>query len=149
MSPRLFALLGLSLLLAACSSQPEDDTPQASSTPSELTATAPSQPLQAGQRELRGNLLGAPLNSEVELALLLVDARGRPRGELGTTRLLGNGQALPFSLRFVPQPFAPDLRVELRGRASQSGRLILRLPPRTLSGLDSQTLGTLQLVPAP
>lgn len=149
MSPRPFALLGLSLLLAACSSQPEDEPPQAPSAPPEVTATAAPQPLQAGQRELRGNLLGAPANSEVELALLLVDERGRPHGELGNTRLLGNGQALPFSLRFAPQPFAPGLRVELRGRASQSGRLILRLPPRTVSGLDNQTLGTLQLVPAP
>ncbi|ACO76920.1 hypothetical protein AvCA_06690 [Azotobacter vinelandii CA] len=147
MSPRPFLLLGLSLLLAACSSQPEEEASQASANPS--TPSVAVQPLLAGQHELRGNLLGAPTNSEVELALLLVDERGRPRGELGNITLLGNGQTLPFSLRFVPQPFAPGLRAELRGRASQSGRLILRLPPRTLSGLDSQTLGTLQLVPAP
>lgn len=149
MSSRPFALLGLSLLLAACSSQPEEEPPQVPSAPSELKAGAALQPLQAGQRELRGSLLGAPANSEVELALLVVDERGRPRGELGNLHLSGNGQALPFSLRFEPQPFTPGLRVELRGRASQSGRLILRLPPRTVSGTDSQTLGTLQLVPAP
>ncbi|GAB3380885.1 hypothetical protein [Azotobacter armeniacus] len=145
MSSRPFALLGLSLLLAACSSQPDSPPPRQPETP----AAAAVEALPAGQRELRGSLLGAPANSEVELALLVVDERGRPREELGNTRLLGNGQALPFSLRFVPQPFAAGMRVELRGRASQSGRLILRLRPRTVSAADSQALGALQLVPAP
>jgi len=144
MSPRPFALLGLSLLLAACSNQPETAPPT-----SAAASTTAHEALPADQRELRGSLLGAPADSEVELAVLLVDARGTPREELGSTRLQGNGQTLPFSLRFHPQPFAAGTRIELRGRASQSGRLILRLPPRTLSVVDSQALGALQLVPAP
>ncbi|MDV7214122.1 hypothetical protein R4769_23690, partial [Azotobacter beijerinckii] len=95
MSPRPFALLGLSLLLAACSNQPETAPPT-----SAAASTTAHEALPADQRELRGSLLGAPADSEVELAVLLVDARGTPREELGSTRLQGNGQTLPFSLRF-------------------------------------------------
>jgi len=140
MSPRTLTLLALSALLAACSSQPEQPVPIA-----KLATPMPP----AGQHELRGSLLGAPSGSEVELALLLVDERGLPREALGTMRLNGTGRALPFNLYFHPQASRAGMRTELRGRASLSGRLILRLPPRTLSATDSRTLGALQMVPAP
>jgi len=146
MSPRAFPLLlGLSLLLTACTNPSETAPPSSAAASSSTTREA----LPPDQRELSGNLLGAPADSEVELAVLLVDERGMPHEELGSTRLTGNGQALPFNLRFHPQPSSAGMRLELRGRASQSGRLILRLPPRPLSAVDSQRLGSLQLIPAP
>ena len=40
-----------------------------------------------------------------------------------------HNKPLAFRLRFNPQAFPAGGRVELRGRASQSGQLILHLPP--------------------
>jgi hypothetical protein len=41
------------------------------------------------------------------------------------------------------------MRVELRGRASQSGQLILHLPSRIISQPTTQAMGTLAFVKAP
>ena len=41
------------------------------------------------------------------------------------------------------------MRVELRGRASQSGQLILHLPSRIINQPTTQALGTLAFVKAP
>ncbi|MNG36622.1 hypothetical protein D3C84_1237120 [compost metagenome] len=56
---------------------------------------------------------------------------------------------LPFRLRFNPESFPAAARVELRGRASQSGQLILHLPSRVISQPTTQALGQLQFVKAP
>jgi uncharacterized lipoprotein YbaY len=58
-------------------------------------------------------------------------------------------QILPFRLRFNPDAFPAGARVELRGRASQSGQLILHLPSQTISQPTTQALGQLQFVKAP
>jgi uncharacterized lipoprotein YbaY len=146
------ALACLFLLLAACAS--ETPEPVARSAPPEPStappATAPAeQPLPAHMRELRGSLLTPPAGSEVEMALLVVDERDRPQQLLGSLRLTGNGQALPFRLQFNPQYFPLGARVELRARISQSGRLILRLPPQRVTMADSRDFGALSLVSAP
>ena len=83
------------------------------------------------------------------MALLVVDERDRPQQLLGSLRLAGNGQALPFRLPFNPQYFPVGARVELRARISQSGRLILRLPPQRVTMADSRDFGALSLVSAP
>ena len=141
-----FALIGL---LVACAGEPATP-PQPPTRPApETTADAAPELLPAHLRELSGNLLGVPSNAEVELALLLIDARGLPQGLLGNIQLTGSGAALPFRLPFNPQAFIPGTRVELRGRVNQAGRLILRLPPQPIRHNDSQALGELQLVPAP
>ena len=148
MSPRPLALLALAALLAACASEPDSPPPEQKAHRQE--AQAPSNaPLPSYMRELRGTLLGAPANSEVELALLLVDESDHPQDLIAVTRLNGTGQPLPFQLRFAPRGTMPGAQLELRGRVSQSGRLIMRLPARRISGMESQTLGTLRLVPAP
>jgi len=146
---RLLAPLTLTVLLAACASAPAV-APQAATKPAPAAsiAAAPA-PLPAHQRELSGSLLGVPSGGEVELALLLVDARGLPQGLLGNLRLTGSGAALPFRLPFNPEAFIPGVKVELRGRVNQAGRLILRLPPQAIRHNDSQQLGELRLVPAP
>lgn len=141
-----FALAGL---LAACASEPVPPPQPPPKPASETAADVAPAPLPAHLRELSGNLLGVPSNAEVELALLLIDARGLPLGLLGTIQLTGSGAALPFRLPFDPQAFLPGTRVELRGRVNQAGRLILRLPPQPIRHNDSQQLGELQLVPAP
>ena len=118
---RLFALLSLLGLLAACATKP----PVAPQLPAEPPPTA------------------------AELALLVLDQRGLPDGLLGNIQMRGDGAPLPFRLPFNPQAFAPGARIELRGRVHLSGRLILRLLPLPIRHAQSQSLGELRLVPAP
>ncbi|MDO9622608.1 MAG: hypothetical protein Q7J46_01250 [Pseudomonas sp.] len=149
MAMRLLAPLTLAGLLAACASAPAvPPQPTITQAPGASIAAAPA-PLPAYLRELSGSLLGVPSGGEVELALLLVDARGLPQGLLGNLRLTGSGAALPFRLPFNPEAFIPGVKVELRGRVNQAGRLILRLPAQAILHNDSQYLGELRLVPAP
>jgi len=56
---------------------------------------------------------------------------------------------LPFQLRFNPEAFPVGGRVELRGRASKSGQLILHLPSMRIDQPVTQVLGQLQFVKAP
>ncbi len=144
---RPLALLCLFSLLVACTSTPPASAP--ATIVDAKPAPAAQQPLPNHLRELSGQLLGVPAASEAELALLLVDERGRPLQLLASSRLNGNGMALPFSLRFSPLSIPPGKRLELRGRVSQAGVLILRLPARAIQPDSNQTLGALQLVPAP
>ena len=99
--------------------------------------------------ELSGSLIGAPAGSDVELALLEVDRRDQPDRLLSNVQLKGRDGELPFILQFNPDAFPAGQRVELRGRVTRAGQLIMRLPPRTISSAASQALGPLQLVPAP
>ena len=147
MLPRLLALLCLSSLLAACSSTPP--APALATTAKPQPVVVVPEPLPNHLRELSGQLLGVPAAGEAELALLLVDSRDRPVQLLASSRLSGNGAALPFSLRFSPISIPPGQRLELRGRVSQAGILTLRLPARPIQPAGNQALGDLQLVPAP
>jgi uncharacterized lipoprotein YbaY len=145
------ALVCLILLLAACASEPPK--PAAPATPVLVPASKPVAPqeqtLPAHMRELRGSLLTPPPGSEVEMALLVVDERDRPQQLLGSLKLAGDGQALAFRLPFNPEYFPVGARVELRARISQSGRLILRLPPQRVTQAVSRDFGALSLVGAP
>ncbi|WP_026144920.1 YbaY family lipoprotein [Pseudomonas asplenii] len=151
MSVRPLVLLSLTGLLLACSSAPKPvptpaPQPQVKKPVNEYEALGP---LPAYQRELSGTLLGVPANAEVELALLVIDERGRPQQLLASGRINGSGQALPFRLRFNPDVFPVGARVELRGRASQSGQLILHLPSVTVTQPTTQAMGQLQFISAP
>ena len=147
MLPRLLALLCLSSLLAACSSTPP--APALATTAKPKPALVAPESLPSHLRELSGQLLGVPAAGEAELALLLVDSRDRPVQLLASSRLSGNGAALPFSLRFSPISIPLGHRLELRGRVSQAGVLTLRLPARAIQPNSNQALGALQLVQAP
>ncbi len=149
MLPRLLALLCLSSLLAACSSTPPAPALATTVKPKPKPALVAPEPLPNHLRELSGQLLGVPAAGEAELALLLVDSRDRPVQLLASSRLSGNGAALPFSLRFSPISIPAGQRLELRGRVSQAGILTLRLPARPIQPASNQALGALQLVPAP
>lgn len=145
---RVLVVLSFAALLAACSSDqpqtaPEPKAPVASKTPKPLG------PLPAYQRELSGTLLNIPAGAEVELALLVIDARGRPQNLLASSTLTGNGLDMPFQLRFNPDAFPSGARVELRGRASKSGQLILHLPPLRIAQAQSQATGPLRFEKAP
>jgi uncharacterized lipoprotein YbaY len=137
--------LALSGLLVACAGEPTTTVPPP------MPASAPAEPSTAPIQGpgLRGELLGVAAGADVDLALLGVDMRGRPRALLGQVHLRGNGEALPFHLPLHMQQVPQDLRLELRGRVSHSGRLVQRLPARTIVELRDQDLGALQLVPAP
>lgn len=150
--PRRPLLACLFLLLAACAGEaPKPVTPPAATKPEVAIkpATPIAQPLPAHLRELHGSLLTPPAGSDVELALLVVDERDRPQRLLASQTLAGTGHALPFRLRFDPQQFPGGARIELRARISQSGRLILRLPPQRVLQADSRDFGALPLVSAP
>lgn len=151
---RPLALLSLVSLLAACSSdapKPSEPAPGPAPQMAEKKARASADlgPLPAYQRELSGALLGVPAGAEVELALLVIDERSRPQQLLASANLIGTSQALPFHLRFNPDVFPAGARVELRGRASQSGQLILHLPAQRIFQPTTQALGQLQFVKAP
>ena len=137
--------LALSSLLVACAGEPTTTVPP------HMPAPAPAEPNTAPIQGpgLRGELLGVAAGADVDLALLGVDMRGRPRALLGQVHLRGNGEALPFRLPLNMQQVPQDLRLELRGRVSHSGRLVQRLPARTIVELRDQDLGALQMVPAP
>lgn len=141
--------LALSGLLVACAGEPTTTVPPP--TPAPAPAPAPAEPSSAPIQGpgLRGELLGVAAGADVDLALLGVDMRGRPRALLGQVHLRGNGEALPFHLPLSNLQAPQDLRLELRGRVSHSGRLVQRLPARTIVELHDQDLGALQLVPAP
>lgn len=130
----------LLILLAGCGSQPP-----APPAPVELSS-APHSKL---HNELSGSLIGAPAGSEVELALLEVDRRDQPDRLLSNVQLKGRGSELPFILQFNPDAFPAGQRVELRGRVTRAGQLIMRLPALQIRNASSQALGPLQLVPAP
>ncbi|OZB20778.1 MAG: hypothetical protein B7X51_15805 [Pseudomonas sp. 34-62-33] len=140
-----FLPLALSGLLAACASAPTTTTAPATPAPTEIEINTPT--LQGPG--LRGELLGVAAGADVDLALLGVDMRGKPRALLGQVHLRGSGEALPFHLPLSNLQVPQDLRLELRGRVSHSGRLVQRLPARAIAELRDQNLGALQLVPAP
>jgi uncharacterized lipoprotein YbaY len=152
MSFRPLVLLSLISLLAACSSDaPKPVAPVAPPLKSVAppVATPALGPLPAFQRELSGTLMGVPAGAEVELALLVIDDSKRPQRLLASGKWIGDNQPLPFKLRFNPDVFPAGARVELRGRASQSGQLILHLPSRRIDQAETQALGTLNFEKAP
>ncbi|WP_025129366.1 hypothetical protein [Pseudomonas sp. PH1b] len=149
---RPLVLLSLVSLLVACSSDaPKPAAPASAPQQSVKKNQEPADlgPLPAYQRELSGTLDGIPAGADVELALLVIDERGRPQRLLASSNLTGTNQALPFRLRFAPEAFPAGARVELRGRASQSGQLILHLPAQRIAQPTTQAVGQLQFVKAP
>ncbi|EJM66990.1 MULTISPECIES: YbaY family lipoprotein [Pseudomonas] len=154
MSLRPLILLSLFSLLVACGSdapkpQPPTPGPAPQQAQKKAKASAELGPLPAYQREISGTLLGVPADAEVELALLVIDEKDRPQLLLASANLIGTNQVLPFRLRFNPESFPAGARVELRGRASQSGQLILHLPAQMITQPTTQALGQLQFVKAP
>nr|WP_304664830.1 YbaY family lipoprotein [Stutzerimonas zhaodongensis] len=99
--------------------------------------------------ELHGSLIGVPADSEVELALLEVNRRDQPDRLLSNVQLQGRGSDLPFILKFNAEEFPKEQQVELRGRVTRSGQLIMRLPAVDITSSATQSLGPLRLVPAP
>lgn len=150
MTLRSLAVISLLGLLAACSStEPPKSASPAKPAPNAITLPESQGPLLPYQREISGQLLGVPTGAEVELALLVIDERNRPQKLLSSTKLTGNNQSLPFQLRFNPEAFPLGARVELRGRASQSGQLTLHLPSVLIPRPETQSLGQLQFFKAP
>jgi uncharacterized lipoprotein YbaY len=147
---RALVVLCCASLLAACGS----DRPKTEAVPAPASAKVaknaePLGPLPAYQRELSGTLLEIPAGADVELALLVIDDRDRPQQLLASSTLTGTGQALPYHLRFNPEVFPAGARVELRGRASSSGQLIMHLPPVRIIQAQTQATGPLRFEKAP
>ena len=151
MQLRPLVLLTLFSVLVACSSEaPKPAAPQpVPAQEKKVPGIEDMGPLPAYQREISGSLTNVPAGAEVEMALLVIDDRSRPQQLLASSVLSGNGKPLAFRLRFNPEAFPAGARVELRGRASQSGQLILHLPSRIISQPATQALGTLAFVKAP
>ena len=151
MQLRPLVLLTLFGFLVACSSPaPKPSTPQPQpAQEKKVPGLEDLGPLPAYQREINGSLSNVPAGAEVEMALLVIDDRSRPQQLLASSVLTGNGKPLAFRLRFNPEAFPAGARVELRGRASQSGQLILHLPAVRITQPITQTTGPLQLVKAP
>jgi len=147
---RALVVLCCAALLAACGSdQPKPDQGQAPAPAKVAKKAQPLGPLPAYQRELSGTLLEIPAGADVELALLVIDERDRPQRLLASSNLTGTGQALPYQLRFNPEAFPAGARVELRGRASSSGQLIMHLTPVRIAQPQTQATGPLRFEKAP
>ncbi|WP_411391225.1 YbaY family lipoprotein [Pseudomonas sp. MPB23] len=151
MQLRPLVLLTLFGFLVACSSEaPKPSTPQPQpAQEKKVPGLEDLGPLPAYQREINGSLTNVPAGAEVEMALLVIDDRSRPQQLLASSVLTGNGKPLAFRLRYNPEAFPTGARVELRGRASESGQLILHLPAVRITQPITQTTGPLQLVKAP
>ncbi len=151
MSLRPLVMLALLSFLVACSSHaPKPAAPQP--TPQQekkIPGVEELGPLPAYQREVSGTLNGIPAGAEIELAMMVIDDRNRPQQLLASSVLIGNNKPLAFRLRFNPDVFPAGARVELRGRASQSGQLILHLPAVRITQAITQSTGPLQFVKAP
>ena len=148
---RALVVLCLAGLMTACSSdKPKVEQAVAAPAPKAAKKSAATLgPLPAYQREISGTLLQVPAGAEVELALLVIDERDRPQRLLASDNLVGTGQALPYRLRFNPEAFPAGARVELRGRASRSGQLIMHLPPQRIGQATTQATGPLSFENAP
>lgn len=147
---RVIAVLCCTALLAACGSDKPKIEQAPAQTPAKVAKKAqPLGPLPAYQRELSGTLLNIPAGADVELALLVIDERDRPQQLLASSTLTGTGQDLPYQLRFNPEAFPAGARVELRGRASSSGQLIMHLPPVRIAQAQTQATGPLRFEKAP
>ncbi len=142
MQLRPFVLPALIAMLVGCSSQ-QTQRPTAPVTFEELPQET------TLMHELHGSLIGVPADSEVELALLEVNRRDQPDRLLSNVQLQGRGTELPFILKFNAEEFPKEQQVELRGRVTRSGQLIMRLPAVEVTSSASQSLGPLRLVPAP
>lgn len=141
---RPFVLSALLLAMVGCSSEQTQQSPTAPVLFEELPETPATL-----MHELHGSLIGAPAGSDVELALLEVNRLDQPDRLLSNVQLQGRGSELPFILKFNAEKFPKGQDVELRGRVTRSGHLIMRLPPVLVRSSSSQSLGPLQLVPAP
>lgn len=142
MQLRQIVLPALIVMLVGCSSE-QTQRPTARVTFEELPQET------TLMHELHGSLIGVPADSEVELALLEVNRRDQPDRLLSNVRLQGRGTELPFILKFNAEAFPKEQQVELRGRVTRSGQLIMRLPAVEVNSSASQSLGPLRLVPAP
>ena len=146
---RLANLILIGCLHSGCASKPAD--PPANQ-PAEQQKTAPAAAIverPAERFQLTGSLMTPPAGSLVEVALLLVDPKGRPKDLIASTTLDGTGQALEFALGFSRDQLPTELTAQLRVRVSLSGQLAMRLPDKAIATLQSQNLGVLQLVNAP
>lgn len=143
MQLRPFFLPALLCVLVGCSSE-QTQQPTAPITFEETPET-----IATPMHELHGSLIGAPADSQVELALLEVNRLDQPDRLLSNVQLQGRGSELPFILKFNADKFPKGQDVELRGRVTRSGQLIMRLPSVRVRSSASQSLGPLHLVPAP
>ncbi len=141
---RPLAPLCLVALLAACAGETPPPAPPA---PPAVKSEQPA-PTPAHLRELTGTLLDVPAGADVELALLTISDRGLPHKLLGNIQLRGTGAPLPFRLQFNQENFHQGIRVELRGRVHQSGKLVLHMPSQLIREPQSQALGEVRVTPA-
>ena len=151
MHPRALIVLCCAALLAACGSDKPKPVQAPATPPAKVAQKLPEAlgPLPSYQRELSGSLMDIPRGAEVELALLVIDEKGRPQRLLANSTLTGTGQPIPYQLRFNPEAFPANARVELRGRASQSGQLILHMASLRITQAQTQATGPLRFEKAP
>jgi uncharacterized lipoprotein YbaY len=139
----LVVLCAVALLAACGSDRPKPEQAQRPHRPRWPRSPA-ARPAAGLPARVERHAHGDPAGADVELALLVIDDRGRPQQLLASSSLTGTGQALPYQLRFNPEAFPAGARVELRGRASQSGQLIMHLPPVRITQAETQATGPLR-----
>ncbi|MCJ8168460.1 hypothetical protein [Atopomonas sediminilitoris] len=110
--------------LSACSS-----APQTAALPTAPVVLSQPQPRISAptQHALRGQLQGGPLDRsqpvQIDLAILMLDQRGRPVATLDSEQWFGNPYS-PFQLALDPSRLPPGVRLQLRARVSHDSQLL-------------------------
>lgn len=120
----LFVVFLLSISLFACSNK------------SESTSYVDSY----GQVQLDGIVLNVPENSNLELVLFALNNDNRPEKLIVSEHYKGIGNAFKFQIKFDMATAVPFSALELRGRVTQSGKLIGYLNPWYKKKLTQQDL---------
>lgn len=140
------------LILAACAftaltgcAQKPDPAPA-----QKVRIVTPAQEDTAKHHSINGYIIGAPEGSEIELALLEIDHRQRPSDRLlSSVTLQAKAQRTPFHLTFNPEFFTQMNAVELHGRVTQAGQLVMTIPRQAIPNAETQHIGEIHAANRP
>ena len=142
------------LIIAACAftaltgcAQKSDPAPEKTT---RIVTPTPATEDTSKHHSINGYIIGAPAGSDIELALLEIDHRQRPSDRLlSSVTLKAKAQQTPFHLTFNPESFAQLNAVELHGRVTQGGQLVMTIPRQTIPTADSQHIGAINATSRP
>lgn len=98
-----------------------------------------------GQVRLEGIVLNIPAHSNLELALFALDNNNRPEKLIASEHFKNVTNTVIFQIKFDMAKAKPFSALELRGRVTQSGKLVGYLTPWRKTQLTQQDLKSIIL----